>query len=245
MQLLISVVDAAEVSAALAGGADILDVKNPAEGSLGAPAPDVIRHIRAAAPRPQKMSVAIGDMPDLPGTAALAALAAAVCGADYVKIGLRGPQDEARAVCLVRGVRAALADYPDVSLIAAAYADADRAGTLDPCLLPRIARAGGATGCLIDTAVKDGRPVFDFLAPETVAALAGEAHAAGLLFALAGTLTADCLPLVRDLGVDIAGVRSAACRGGRRAGPLDCDRIRRLRAMLDAPADRPPGPNAA
>ena len=39
VRLLVSVVGADEVEAALAGGADIVDVKNPAEGSLGAPVP--------------------------------------------------------------------------------------------------------------------------------------------------------------------------------------------------------------
>jgi uncharacterized protein (UPF0264 family) len=48
MQLLISVVAAEEVSAALQGGADIVDVKNPAEGALGASLPHIIR--RATCP---------------------------------------------------------------------------------------------------------------------------------------------------------------------------------------------------
>ena len=39
MRLLVSVVDAAEARLAVAGGVDVVDVKNPAEGSLGAPAP--------------------------------------------------------------------------------------------------------------------------------------------------------------------------------------------------------------
>ncbi|HXV96934.1 MAG TPA: (5-formylfuran-3-yl)methyl phosphate synthase [Anaerolineae bacterium] len=36
MQLLISATNAVEAQAALQGGADIMDVKNPAEGALGA-----------------------------------------------------------------------------------------------------------------------------------------------------------------------------------------------------------------
>ena len=36
MRLLVSVVDAAEARLAMAGGVDVVDVKNPAEGSLGA-----------------------------------------------------------------------------------------------------------------------------------------------------------------------------------------------------------------
>jgi (5-formylfuran-3-yl)methyl phosphate synthase len=233
MQLLISVVDVDEVDAARAGGADILDLKNPAEGSLGAPTPATIIEVRRAAPRPQLLSVAIGDMPDLPGTAALAAVGAAACGADYVKVGLWGPRTEAAAVALLRQASAAVAAYPGVSLIAGGYADAERAGTLDPCSLPAVALRGGATGCLIDTAIKDGRPLFDFLKPETLAGLIKDAHEAGLLMALAGAIRLKDLPILRDLGADIVGIRSAACRDSKRAGPLEAARVRQLRALLD------------
>jgi uncharacterized protein (UPF0264 family) len=234
MQLLISVISADEARDAVAGGADILDVKNPAEGSLGAHFPRVIQQIRASAPRPLKVSVAIGDMPNLPGTASLAALGAASCGADYVKVGLWGPRTEAEAAFLLQEVQQAVSSFP-IAVIAALYADAHRAGTLDPQLLPHIARAAGVAGCMLDTAIKDGRHLFDFLSPETLQALAAQAHAAGLLFALAGTLREQDLPLVRDLGADVAGVRSAACRDDRRAGPLDAERVRRLRAVIAQP----------
>ncbi len=235
MQLLISVVNADEAGEAIAGGADILDVKNPAEGSLGAQTPRVIQQVRASAPGPMKVSVAIGDMPNLPGTASLAALGAAVCGVDYVKVGLWGPRTEAEAGFLLEEIRRAVSAFPTVAVIAAGYADAARAGTLDPRLLPRIAGTAGVAGCLLDTAIKDGRGLFDFLAPETLRSLAEEAHAAGLLFALAGALREQDLPLVRDLGADVAGVRSAACRDGRRAGPLDPERVRRLREVIALP----------
>jgi (5-formylfuran-3-yl)methyl phosphate synthase len=66
-----------------------------------------------------------------------------------------------------------------------------------------------------------------------------EAHAAGLEVALAGALRAADVPAIRATGADIAGVRSAACRDGRRTGALDPARIRRLRAAW-APGDAPP-----
>ena len=50
MRLLVSVVDAAEARLAVAGGVDVVDVKNPAEGALGAPAPAVIAEVRDALP---------------------------------------------------------------------------------------------------------------------------------------------------------------------------------------------------
>ena len=50
MRLLVSVTDAAEARLAVAGGVDIVDVKNPAEGSLGAPSPAVIAAVREVVP---------------------------------------------------------------------------------------------------------------------------------------------------------------------------------------------------
>jgi (5-formylfuran-3-yl)methyl phosphate synthase len=101
---------------------------------------------------------------------------------------------------------------------------------LAPELLPRVARSAGVGICLLDTAVKDGRGLLEWLSPEALASLVAEAHAAGLQVALAGALRAEELPVVRATAADIAGVRSAACGGGRRSGPLDAARVRALAA---------------
>ena len=90
MRLLVSVTDAHEARVAVEGGVDIVDVKNPDEGSLGAPSPGSIERVREVVPPERPVSAAIGDMPNLPGTAALAALGAARSGAAYVKVGLWG-----------------------------------------------------------------------------------------------------------------------------------------------------------
>jgi uncharacterized protein (UPF0264 family) len=227
MKLLVSVVDAGEARVAAAAGADIVDVKNPAEGSLGAPPPAVIAAVRAAVPAELPVSAAIGDMPDLPGTAALAALGAARSGATFVKVGLWGVSTEDDAVELLRAVHDGA---PDAVVVAAAYADARRVAhaPLAPELLPRVARAAGVGVCLLDTAVKDGRGLLEWLSPLALAALVADAHAAGLEMALAGALRAEDLPVIRDTAADIAGVRSAACGDGRRSGPLDAARVRAL-----------------
>ena len=51
MKLLVSVADVREARVAVRGGVDIVDVKNPAEGSLGAPAPGMIARVRDTVPR--------------------------------------------------------------------------------------------------------------------------------------------------------------------------------------------------
>jgi uncharacterized protein (UPF0264 family) len=236
MQLLVSVMDVGEARAAAAAGADIVDVKNPAEGSLGAPAPEVIEGVRAAVPAQLAVSAAIGDMPNLPGTAALAALGAARSGAAFVKVGLWGVSTEAEAIALLDAVRDGVAGVPGVVVVAGAYADARRVANapLAPELLPRVARAAGVGVCLLDTAVKDGRGLLDWLSPAELTSLVADAHDAGLQVALAGALRAEDLAVVHATGADIAGVRSAACGDGRRSGPLDTARVRALRAACAA-----------
>jgi uncharacterized protein (UPF0264 family) len=240
MKLLVSVVDDAEARLAVAGGVDVVDVKNPAEGSLGAPAPGVVAQVRGALPAELPLSAAIGDLPGLPGTAALAALGAARSGADYVKVGLWGASTEDVAVAVLRAATDAVAG--EAAVVAVTYADAVRVPSrpLPPRRPVAAARRAGASGCLLDTSVKDGRGLLSWLAPEELADLVAEAHDAGLEMGLAGELRAEDLPAVRATGADIAGVRSAACRDGRRTSPLDPGRISRLRAMCAVEA--PPAP---
>ena len=61
MDLLISVTAAEEVAAAVRGGADIVDVKNPREGALGASFPHIIRRVRQGTPSHLPVSAALGD----------------------------------------------------------------------------------------------------------------------------------------------------------------------------------------
>jgi uncharacterized protein (UPF0264 family) len=230
MRLLVSVTEADEARVAVEAGVDIVDVKNPAEGSLGAPRPGVIERVREVVPPERAVSAAIGDLPNLPGTAALAAFGAARAGAGYVKVGLWGTSTTDAAVALLRAVREAVDG--GAAVIAAAYADAERVpgGPLAPGAVVEAARRAGVGGCLLDTAVKDGRGLFEWLSPQGLGTLVAEGHAAGLEMALAGALRAEELPVVRATGADIAGVRAAACRGGRRMAALDAEQIARLRA---------------
>jgi uncharacterized protein (UPF0264 family) len=227
MRLMISVVSVDEAREALRGGAEILDIKNPAEGSLGAQSPGLIREISKQFSADAEISAAIGDMPNLPGTAALAAMGAAVCGVHYVKVGLDGARNDSDAVTLLREVQGAVQEF-NIAVIAALYADFRRAGTLNPAHLPHIAATAGVHGCLMDTAIKDGHGLFDFLDPGALRLLAQQAHASGLSFGLAGALNEQDLLTSHDLGADVVGVRTAACRNHQRNGPLEAARVKRL-----------------
>lgn len=234
MRLLVSVVSAEEARRAIAGGADIIDVKDPREGALGAPAPrvlsDVVRVVGAAAP----VSVALGDLPDLPHTAALAARGAALSGARYVKVGLRGVRDLERAVAMMSAVADAVRAGGDpVSVIAATYADAAALDppALAPHFLPELVGRTGIAGALVDTFTKDGRGLYDWMPVAELADLIDRTRTAGAIFAVAGQLRPGELSRV---AADVVGVRSAVCRAGDRASELQAELVAAAVAELRA-----------
>ena len=237
MRLLVSVASAAEASAALVGGADVIDAKDPLAGALGAVSAEVLREIHRIVAGRRPVTAALGDAADEAATERAARLFAAA-GAALVKVGFAGIASAGRIAALtaaaVRGARAG--SDGNGGVIAVAYADADRAASLAPAALVEVAARAGAKGLLLDTADKDGPGLRGLVAPGALAAWVAEAHETGLLVALAGKLTAGDLAFVRDAGADVAGVRGAACDGGR-TGHVAADRVRLLRALC-APAAR-------
>ncbi len=234
MKLLISPKDEKEALEAIAGGADIIDVKNPAEGALGANFPWIIKRIRELTPRNIEVSCALGEMPNLPGAMSLAALGAATTGVNYVKAGLAGLKTPDEVVHLMRNVTQAVKDYdPSIKVVAAGYADAERVGAVDPMLVPEVAYKAKADVAMLDTAVKDGKNLFTFLSKDQLRTFVNTSHNYGLKAALAGMLRAEDLAAVKALGTDVAGVRSAACsKGDRLKGCITREKVRELAEII-------------
>lgn len=231
IQLLISPVNLREAAVVARAGADILDLKNVKEGSLGANFPWVLAGIISRFRRPGlKFSAAIGDLDYKPGTAALAAYAAAAIGADYVKAGLYGVKSERRAMelasAVVKGVRAA---NPRALPVISGYADWRRFGGLAPWPLVRAAKKAGAAVVMLDTALKDGLTLFDNMTQAELARFMRLARRAGLRTALAGSVKSEHLARLRALGPDIIGLRGAVCLGGDRSRPVCPKRMAALR----------------
>ncbi len=243
MKLLLSVTDAAEAMAAVVGGADLIDVKNPREGALGAATPAVMQAVRAAVPPHLQVSAAIGDLHDRPGIATLAAVGAAVAGADLVKVGLGCRTAESAYQLLSEIVRALEIFRPQTRLVACAYGDAHRVGSLPVLELPPVAEAAGCAGAMIDTYHKGpaGSSLLSTVEHATLAAFVHQCHARHLLCGLAGSLRVEDLAGVAGLAPDYVGVRGAAC-GGDRAGWVTRERVQELVVALNqATRSLPPG----
>ena len=230
MKLLISPVDEKEAVEAVKGGADIIDVKNPKEGALGASFPWIIKRIKDLTPEPVEVSCTLGDSPNLPGTISLAALGAATTGVDYIKAGLYAVKTESEAVYLMRNIAKAAKGYdPSIEIVAAGYADALRVGAVNPLLVPKIAHKAEADVAMIDTAVKDGKNLFTFLTMEQLKRFVHDAHDCGLKAGFAGAMRKEDLATVYGLGADIVGFRGAVCTSGDRiSGRIDKAKVREL-----------------
>ena len=206
-----------EASEAIAGGADIIDVKNPQEGALGANYPWVIKRIKEITPKHLEVSCTLGEVGNFPGSVSLAALGAASLGVDYIKVGLYGIKTPQEAIFLLQNVRKAAKDCnPKIKVAVAGYADAERIGAINPLLIPEIAFKAQVDVAMIDTSVKDGKNLFDHLTLDQLKKFVNSAHGFGLEAALAGALRKQDLPVVYGLGADIAGLRGAACTDSNR-----------------------------
>lgn len=217
MKVLVSPMSVAEAIEAIEGGADIIDVKNPAEGSLGANFPWVIREISEIAKKHGKeISATTGDLPYKPGTASLAALGAAVAGADYIKTGLYGIRNAEEAYETMLGVVRAVKDYDDKKMVVAAgYGDFYRINAVSPLELPEVVAKAGADIVMVDTAIKDGTSLFDHMKLDDIRNFVSSAHDNNLLVALAGNIGWEHIGVLKELSPDIIGVRSIVCEGDR------------------------------
>jgi uncharacterized protein (UPF0264 family) len=210
-----------EAELAIGAGADIVDLKDPGTGALGALPPDTIaacvRHVAGRAP----ISATIGDLPLEANMVRAAVLATAALGVDYVKLGLFPGGDAER--CLKR----LAADTVQLRLILVLFADA-----LPEFDVIGLAARIGAHGVMFDTMGKSAGSLPDHMSFMGLADCIASAKAEGLIVGLAGSLKARHVPSLVALAPDLLGFRGALCHHGDRAEPLDPQRLAAIRTLI-------------
>ncbi len=229
MRLLVSVQDAEEARAAVAGGAEIIDAKDPAAGSLGQVSAGALVAIAEAVPTGVRLSAALGDVASLEEIAA--AFDRITVPVNYVKLGFRGLTDQTLVEDLLAEAVHLARELPGrPAVIGVAYADHELAGSLSPDIFQRILPEVGADGLLLDTCSKDRGTLFDFQSGAQLAELGAELAPHELTFALGGGLGATDVRRAWEAGAMILGVRGAACEGGRHGRVAE----RRVRLLAEA-----------
>lgn len=237
IKLLISPKTVEEAKIVVGANVDFMDCKNPEEGSLGANFPWIIKEMKKLISKnsTQLLSATIGDFPNLPGSASLAALGAAVSGADIIKVGLKGPKTINDGINLMKAVVKAAKNYKkDIKVVTAGYADFTRVkNCLDFLSIPEIAAESGADIAMLDTYIKDKNGLFDFLNVNQLIEFKEKAYRLDLKIALAGNLNKNVLSNIREINPDIIGVRSMVCDGyDRNQGVIRLDLIEALKSHL-------------
>ncbi len=220
--LLASIASTDEIEIAVAGRADIVDLKDPAKGALGAwPLPRVVAAAAELAGR-RRVSATVGDLPMEPDGLVAAVRAVAVAGVEIVKIGMF---DGARRECI-----AALAALAAGGVKLAAVLFADRGP--DFALLPAL-KSAGFFAVMLDTAEKSRGTLRDHMNDRTIGLFVTAARSLGLRAGLAGSLgLGDIAPLTRA-APDFLGFRRALCGAHRRTGAIDAAALAAVRARLD------------
>jgi FolB domain-containing protein len=225
--MLASVADAAEAGIALIEGADIVDLKDPAQPPLGALDFSTVRAAVAAVARRRPVSAVVGS-PDLP-PAALAAAAEqlASAGVDYVKVGFL----PGTAKAAIKALRPAATK---VKLIAVIFADLPH----DFSSLVELASVG-FKGALLDTATKRGQRLIDHVDIAGLKTFVDLCHEAGLMAGLAGSLEPPDIARLLPLGPNILGFRGALCTGHKRTQSIDAAAVKLVRDLI--PRETGPG----
>jgi uncharacterized protein (UPF0264 family) len=201
---------------------DIIDLKQPARGALGALAVKDVSQIVASIGSHKLISATIGDLPMQPDRVFSAADAMAVTGVDYVKIGFFPGGDWQGCIDQL----AVLAER-NVSLIAVLFADIQPSIAIIQSL-----KKAGFKGVMLDTMDKTLGSLTQIMTRAELSEFVRQARHADLLTGLAGSLSqadiADLLPLQADY----LGFRGALCQQHCRTAQLDEARIVKICQLL-------------
>ena len=223
-RLLVSVRDAAEAEAALAGGADLIDVKEPSRGPLGRADAAVIADVVRVVARRLPVSAALGELRQCPLVGVAVEMPE---GVEYVKFGLAGLLQQQWGRHFVSGRLIVGAQ----SVVAVAYADWVPAEAPRPADVAGFACEYGVSALLTDTFQKNGSTLLDWLSMEELRAIVQRCRDRCVRIALAGSLGPAQIEQLLPLAPDWIAVRGAACEGGR-SGRVTADRVRALADLL-------------
>lgn len=231
IQLLVSVRNAREAMVAFEAGVDIVDIKEPARGPMGRADFRVIEDILTSADLPPELprTVALGELVEGQLNAHLRKLMA-IGGATIVKVGF---SKITMATHLLKSfAQSAVAARPYCELAPVFYADHLDVGCPRFDLLLDVAQQAGCRTMVVDTFVKDGRKLWNWLSPDVLAWMVVAASGKGMQLAAAGSLSPLALQRMEVPFPAIVGVRGCVCRNGRRDGVLDGEMIRQFKNTL-------------
>jgi uncharacterized protein (UPF0264 family) len=200
-------------------GVDLIDIKEPSRGSLGAATPivwrEVVDEINGAVP----LSVALGEFSDLSGFPSPSILE----GIQYVKCGFSNCADQVECF---RQWNEFTRDLPaQICPVSVIYADWKQAAAPSPSEV--LGQSENALAVLVDTYLKDGSNLFDALSESELKEIIVQCQKRGQMVVLGGSLRGESIDRALGLRADFVAVRGAVCNENR-SGEIDAKLVGEL-----------------
>jgi uncharacterized protein (UPF0264 family)/CheY-like chemotaxis protein len=219
--MLASVNSVEEALQALSANVDIIDLKQPALGALGALETVLVKTIVNEINGRCPVSATIGDLPMQPELVGQAVQAMAETGVDYVKIGFFPGGDWQKTVEKLATLS------QTTNLIAVLFAD----NQPDFAIIDSLKNAG-FKGVMLDTMDKSRGSLTQVMTKTDIARFAGLAKDHALLCGLAGSLRLDDVAELMPYQPDYLGFRGALCVDQNRTAQLNASSIVQIKQAI-------------
>lgn len=220
--MLASVTNVDEAEIVFKAGTDIIDIKDPARGALGAldskSACDIVNYIAGRT----VTSATIGDLPGEPGMISTAISETTWTGVDIVKVGLFDCRLGQPLLEMFREKT-----MQGIEIVVVLLADKNP----DFTFIGKLA-AAGIKGVMLDTAIKGNGTLRTILKDSVLKCFVEQAQSAGLMTGLAGSLVLDDIEPLLTLNPDYLGFRGALCQKHQRIEAIDEMSVHRIRNRI-------------
>lgn len=219
---LASVKDIDEALLALEAGVDIIDLKDPGHGALGALTAQTIAQIVKNVHGRKLISATIGDLVMEPERIVFGCEHTAALGVDIVKVGFFGAVKHYECAKALQ-----LLARREIKIVAVLFADQSPDFSLIPVFME-----AGFYGVMLDTCNKDAGSLTEHMTRHQLKEFIRLAEHCGLESGLAGSLKISDIPALASLKPGYLGFRSGLCRNFQRTQQLERKNMKEVGIML-------------
>lgn len=226
--MLASVNNLEEALLVLSADVGIIDLKQPALGTLGALDICTVKQLVTAINGRCLVSATIGDLPTEPDPVFNAVKDMAETGVDYIKIGFFPDGDWQETI-----KKLALFTEQTQALIAVFFAD-----TKPDFRILSLLKDVGFTGVMLDTMNKQKGSLTQLMKKNEIAEFVAQAKSRQFLCGLAGSLGLEEIPELLTHQPDYLGFRGALCEMHDRVGKLSLEAVNRIRRSVNQVSEK-------
>lgn len=220
--MLASVTSVAEAEIVLNAGVDIIDIKNPHEGALGALNLKSVKEIVCVVNSNILTSATIGDIKSNDAKLLDYIIDMAETGVDYVKVGLFDDKPSDYFISTITD-----AANKGIKLVIVIFAENYQG---KESIIPLL--QSGIVGIMLDTKEKKGKNLQAVLSDDKLQKFIETAKEYKLLTGLAGSLRFEDIESLLELDSDYLGFRGALCSGNDRVKTINTEQVKNIREAV-------------